>query len=114
MILPEIVGRRKTIRSRSPIRITFGGGGTDIPPYDEQFGGLCVSASINRYVYSTLKLRADKKINIKSDIINLYGGFETYSQNFDDLNEIDVLENGPLKLIKAVIMKMAPGYGFDL
>ncbi len=113
LILSDMVNRKKIIRSRAPVRITFGGGGTDIMPYDKEHGGACVNATINRYVYSTLKLRDDKKINIKSDIINIHGGFETYEQSFEDIDEIDLLEDN-LKLIKAVILEMHPGHGFDL
>ncbi|MEN9626415.1 MAG: hypothetical protein RL557_743 [archaeon] len=114
LILSNIFNRQKIVRSRAPVRITFGGGGTDIPPYDENYGGVCVNAAINRYVYSTLKLRDDKKIKIKSDIINVYGGFETYEQGFDTLEVISLSEENPLNLIKAVILELQPGHGFDL
>jgi D-glycero-alpha-D-manno-heptose-7-phosphate kinase len=36
---------------RSPLRITFGGGGTDIPSYALQHGGFCISAAISKYIY---------------------------------------------------------------
>jgi D-glycero-alpha-D-manno-heptose-7-phosphate kinase len=39
------------IITRTPLRITLGGGGTDLPSYYERFGGLVLSAAINRYVY---------------------------------------------------------------
>lgn len=39
---------------RSPLRVTLGGGGTDLPSYYEKFGGFLVSAAIDRYVYITL------------------------------------------------------------
>jgi D-glycero-alpha-D-manno-heptose-7-phosphate kinase len=39
---------------RSPLRVTFGGGGTDLPSYYEQHGGFLISAAINKYVYVTL------------------------------------------------------------
>jgi len=42
------------IITRSPLRITLGGGGTDLPSYYEKFGGLLISAAIDRYVYITL------------------------------------------------------------
>ena len=42
------------IISRSPLRITLGGGGTDLPSYYEKFGGFLVAAAIDRYVYITL------------------------------------------------------------
>lgn len=39
------------IITRTPLRITLGGGGTDLPSYYERFGGLVLSAAINRYIY---------------------------------------------------------------
>jgi D-glycero-alpha-D-manno-heptose-7-phosphate kinase len=42
------------IITRSPLRITFGGGGTDLPSYYEKFGGFLIAAAIDRYVYITL------------------------------------------------------------
>ena len=114
LILPNFSNKQKIIRSRAPVRITFGGGGTDISPYDENYKGMCVGATINRYVYSTLKLTDDKKIKIKSDIINLYGGFETYQEEFDNIDKIEIANKGPLSLIKATILEMQPSHGFDL
>jgi D-glycero-alpha-D-manno-heptose-7-phosphate kinase len=37
--------------TRTPLRISLGGGGTDLPSYFRQFGGMVVSAAINKYVY---------------------------------------------------------------
>ncbi|HEY1717490.1 MAG TPA: galactokinase [Verrucomicrobiae bacterium] len=42
------------IIARSPLRVTLGGGGTDLPSYYEKFGGFLVAAAIDRYVYITL------------------------------------------------------------
>jgi D-glycero-alpha-D-manno-heptose-7-phosphate kinase len=39
------------IISRSPLRISLGGGGTDVPSYFQNFEGFVISAAINRYVY---------------------------------------------------------------
>lgn len=39
------------IITRSPLRITFGGGGTDLPSYYREFGGFVISAAIDKYVY---------------------------------------------------------------
>jgi D-glycero-alpha-D-manno-heptose-7-phosphate kinase len=37
--------------TRTPLRISLGGGGTDLPSYYRRFGGLVISAAINKYVY---------------------------------------------------------------
>ena len=40
--------------TQTPLRISIGGGGTDLPSYYSRFGGFVISAAINRYVYITL------------------------------------------------------------
>jgi D-glycero-alpha-D-manno-heptose-7-phosphate kinase len=42
------------IITRSPLRITLGGGGTDLPSYYRQHGGFLIAAAIDRYVYVTV------------------------------------------------------------
>src|SRR5208337_4652618 len=42
------------IITRSPSRISLGGGGTDLPSYYRQHGGFVISAAIDKYVYITL------------------------------------------------------------
>ena len=42
------------IISRSPLRISLGGGGTDLPSYYEKKEGFVISAAINKYVYVTI------------------------------------------------------------
>ena len=37
--------------TRTPHRISLGGGGTDLPSYYREFGGIAISAAINRYIY---------------------------------------------------------------
>ena len=42
------------IITRSPLRITLGGGGTDLPSYYQDHGGFLVAAAIDKYVYVTV------------------------------------------------------------
>lgn len=42
------------IITRSPLRITLGGGGTDLPSYYRDHGGFLIAAAINKYVYVTV------------------------------------------------------------
>ncbi|MDE3067355.1 MAG: galactokinase [Verrucomicrobiota bacterium] len=42
------------IIARSPLRVTLGGGGTDLPSYYEKSGGFLIAAAIDKYVYITL------------------------------------------------------------
>ncbi len=53
------------IIARSPLRISLGGGGTDLPSYYEKRGGFLISAAIDKYVYIILHRNFDGKIKLK-------------------------------------------------
>lgn len=53
------------IIARAPLRITLGGGGTDIPAYYSKFGGRCLAAAIDKYVYVTLHKTWVKDLIVK-------------------------------------------------
>src|SRR3954462_15726654 len=60
------------IITRSPLRISLGGGGTDLPSYYEKFGGFLIAAAIDRYVYVTVNRPFGPGIRLKySDIENV-------------------------------------------
>lgn len=60
---------------RSPVRISFAGGGTDLPAYYEQFGGAVLSVTINKYFYTILGKRDDGRIQVISSDLRV---FETW------------------------------------
>ncbi len=53
------------IITRTPLRISIGGGGTDLPSYYRPFGGFVISAAINRYVYITINERFSQGYSLK-------------------------------------------------
>ena len=54
------------IRAKAPFRVSFGGGGTDMPPYCTEHGGCVISTTIDRYIYVTIEPREDKRVFIYS------------------------------------------------
>jgi D-glycero-alpha-D-manno-heptose-7-phosphate kinase len=53
------------IITRSPLRISLGGGGTDLPSYYRKFGGFLIAAAIDKYVYITLHETFQEAIIVK-------------------------------------------------
>ena len=45
--------------ARAPVRISFGGGGTDLAAYYSRYGGMVVSATINKYIYGIVTKNFD-------------------------------------------------------
>src|SRR3954466_5560940 len=97
------------IRARAPLRISFAGGGTDVPPFPAQEGGVVLNATIDRYVYGMLRPRRDRRIRIESADFGV-----ALSYGVDETPIFD----GKLDLVKAAIREMgdpkAPGYDLFL
>lgn len=64
---------------RSPVRISFGGGGTDLPAYYQQYGGAVLSTSINKYFYTILGRRFDQCIQIISSDLRVCEGWRDFT-----------------------------------
>ena len=90
---------------RSPVRISFGGGGTDLPSYYEQFGGAVLSTSINKYFYTVLSARTDGRIQVISSDLRLFG-------NWNDLASLP--GSGGLQIPVAVLKDLGSDVAADL
>jgi D-glycero-alpha-D-manno-heptose-7-phosphate kinase len=95
------------IRAKAPLRLSFAGGGTDIPPFPQEEGGCVLSATINRYAYGTLRPREDSQICIESLDFGI-----SVSYSVEDR----LVYDGKLDLAKAAILKLGgnKSTGFDL
>ena len=94
------------VRAKSPVRISFGGGGSDLTHYFINDPGAVINATINIYAHALLKMRNDDKINITSSDLNQ----TIESDNLESFLKTD----SDFGLIQATIKAIQPQYGFDL
>ena len=88
------------IITKTPLRITFAGGGSDMASYYDEHAGTCISATINKYVYVLVKKRFDNKIYLK------------YSDNeVVDVNKIDDIQHD---FIRETLKFMNVDYGVEI
>lgn len=80
--------------ARAPVRISFGGGGTDLEAYYSRFGGMVVSAAIDRYAYTMLSPSNHNSLEIHS---------ADYSTFYHQPIYEDLIWDGDLALPKAII-----------
>ncbi len=52
------------VRARAPLRLGLAGGGSDVSPYSDEFGGLVLNVTIDKYAYATIMLRSDTQVEL--------------------------------------------------
>jgi D-glycero-alpha-D-manno-heptose-7-phosphate kinase len=95
----------RVLTARAPLRISFAGGGTDVPPYPATDGGTVLSATITRSATAQVQVRSDGAYHVES--LDLMA-----KAAFADRHEL--VFNGHLDLVKAVLRDLDPGGGLDL
>lgn len=89
------------IRSKAPLRIGFAGGGTDVSPYSDVYGGAILNATINMYAYASIEPRNDNKI-----VFNSLDRNEIYEYEAKEFLEID----GKLNLLKGIYNRIVKDF----
>lgn len=92
-------------RARSPARISFGGGGTDLTHFFLDQGGVVINTTIAKYAHATLRWRKDGRIRIYSHDLRASAEAESLSELKTDAK---------LGLINSVVQLIRPHAGFDL
>jgi D-glycero-alpha-D-manno-heptose-7-phosphate kinase len=105
--IPSRFEKLITVRSKSPVRISFGGGGSDTTAFFKDNDGAVINSTISLYSHCSLSKRSDSKINIDSADLNI-------NKSYLSLDEFLNSDKCALDLIKATIKVINPSFGFDL
>ncbi len=91
--------------ARAPVRISLAGGGTDLPSYYEQHGGLVVSTTIDKYFYVMVNLNGANSVQITSS---------DYQALFRQRRGEPLLFDGDLSLPRAFLHQFGIDGGISL
>lgn len=89
-------------RSKAPLRIGLAGGGTDVSPYSDMFGGAILNATISLYAHATIE-------PLDEDRIFLHAIDRGEEQQFDLQKELPL--DGTLDLLKGIYNRIRKDYG---
>ena len=92
-------------RSKAPLRIGLAGGGTDVSPYSDEFGGIILNATLSLFAHTTIETLAEAVVIIES--IDKQEA-ETHTLN----SQLPI--NGTLDLVKGVYNRLQKDYHFPL
>ena len=94
-------------RARAPVRISFGGGGSDLTHFFcGNEGGAVINTTISLYSHATLRLRNDERVTVRS--VDL--GKSLQAENLSAF----LSKEGGFGLIQALLQSISPEFGFDL
>src|SRR4051794_15824870 len=89
-------------RSKAPLRIGLAGGGTDVSPYSDEYGGAILNATISLFAYATIEYIPGTSVIVET----LDRGEE---QRFEWAQNLPI--NGSLDLLKGVYNRIHAMYG---
>lgn len=91
-----------TTRARAPLRLGLAGGGTDVSPYCDLFGGQVMNVTIDRYAYALIGSSADGSVSFHAMDIDV-------EEHYDPIAGAVKLD-GPLRLLKGVYARIVRDY----
>lgn len=92
------------IRSKAPLRLGLAGGGSDVSPYSDTYGGYVLNATINLYAYCTVEVTDSGKIEINAYDADCFKSYASASSL-----EID----GEASLIKGVYNRVVKDFSLS-
>jgi D-glycero-alpha-D-manno-heptose-7-phosphate kinase len=93
-----------TRRARAPLRLGFGGGGTDVPAYSSRHGGCVLNATISMYAYASVSARSDGRIGIQL-------GSLKHQAEHDPARLAHLEPAGPTGLVEGILRRFARDHG---
>ncbi len=100
------------IVSRTPLRISLGGGGTDLPSYYMEHGGFLISAAIDKYIYILVNKTFDRKFLIKYSELEKVDAVEDIKHPIiREVLKFLELENEPMEICSMADMPAGTGLG---
>lgn len=90
-------------RSKAPLRIGLAGGGTDVSPYSDLYGGAILNATISAYAHACIEITDDNKITFQA-----IDRKELFKSECSKQLELD----GELRLLKGVYNRLQEKYQF--
>lgn len=104
--LPRQVEEPVYARARAPVRISFGGGGSDLTHFFADEGGAVINTTISLYSHATLRRREDDQVVIHSRDL----GVSLHAENLEKA----LVQEGAFGLIQALLKSIHPDFGFEL
>ena len=92
------------VRARAPLRLGLAGGGTDVSPYSDLYGGAVLNATINLYAYATIEPRNDGKIILNAVDRNIKLEYEAQEELPID-GQLDLLKGVYNRIVKDFVKK---------
>ena len=90
---------RVITRSRAPLRLGLAGGGTDLSPYCDEFGGAVLNWTIDRFAYAFIERRTDGKVEFSAKDIGV-----------SEILDVSQVEESKLLLHRGVYQRISSMY----